>query len=258
MKTRVGAPSGDGAGLSVWRIEVAVVLGTFSLFLLHLVRFSAVPDLVGWMLPVAVLLALLVVDFFCGVVHWLADTWGSEDAPWIGPRFLRPFRVHHVDPLAMLRGDFFEVNGNTAFIALPLLLLALALPIGNGPGRFAAVFLVAFCVWGMATNQFHKWAHMSDPPPVVRWLQGRGLILSPQHHQVHHTSPFATHYCITTGWCNGLLAAIRFFPALEWCVSRLTGMIPRGYELAQTAGASPPPAATHREEAGTAHATYRT
>ena len=240
VETRNAAESETApAGVARW-VEVAGTFGFFALVLLNLARFGSTPELLGWWVPLAALLGLVLADFVSGVVHWMADTWGSEDTPWVGPRFVRPFRIHHTDPLAMLRGDFFETNGNTALLALPLLLAALALPLGHGLGRFLAVFLVAFCVFGFATNQIHKWAHMGEPPRVVRWLQCRGLILAPPHHDVHHTAPFATNYCITSGWCNGLLASIGFFPALERWISSLTGLTPCAYGPAQSVGAAPP------------------
>ena len=241
METQREAEAGHGSGgLSRW-IEVAGTFGFFTLVLLNLVRFGSSPELLSWWTPVAALLGLVLADFVSGIVHWMADTWGSESTPWVGPRFVRPFRIHHTDPLAMLRGDFFETNGNTALLALPLLLAARALPPGNAACRFTAVFLVALCIFGFATNQIHKWAHMGEPPRVVRWLQRRGLILAPHHHDLHHAAPFATNYCITTGWCNGLLGSIGFFPALERWFSSLTGMTPRAYDPAQSGGAPPPP-----------------
>ena len=246
MQTRTGSTPQNGEVRSGRWIEVAGVFGFFALVLAHLMRFCTVSEMLSWLTPVAALLALVVADFFSGLVHWMADTWGSEDMPWIGPRLLRPFRLHHIDPLAMLHHDFLETNGNTGLLAIPNLLFALALPLDSALGRFVAVFLVAMMVWGFATNQIHKWAHTSDPPPVVRWLQGRGLILTPQHHEGHHTTPFARNYCITTGWCNTLLTAVGFFPALERCIAALTGLAPRSYELAQPADATPPPAAMQK------------
>jgi ubiquitin-conjugating enzyme E2 variant len=79
----------------------------------------------------------------------------------------------------------------------------------------------------MWTSQFHQWAHMSKPPGVVAWLQRRGLLLGHSHHARHHKSPFVANYCITTGWCDPLLTRIHFWPALEWVVSKLTGLHPR-------------------------------
>jgi ubiquitin-conjugating enzyme E2 variant len=251
VEMQTEAEGGHGsAGPGQW-MEVAGTFGFLALVLLNLVRLGSGPKRLSWWTPVAALCGLVLADFVSGVVHWMADTWGSESTPWVGPRFVRPFRIHHSDPLAMLRGDFFETNGNTALLALPLLLAALALPQGKPAGRFAAVLLVALCSFGFATNQIHKWAHMGEPPWVTRWLQRRGLILAPQHHEVHHTAPFATHYCTTTGWCNGLLASTGFFPALERWIASLTGLTPRAYEPARSVGAAPsPPARTPRPWAG--------
>lgn len=246
MEARSGLIPRNGWVRLGWWIEVAGVCGFFALVLVHVMRFSTASEMFGWREAVVALLALVVADFLSGLFHWMADTWGSEDISWIGPHFLRPFRVHHIAPLAMLHHDFFETNGNSALLALPFLLLSLALPLSSDLSRFVAVFLAAVGVWGFATNQIHKWAHMNDPPSIVRWMQSRGVILSPQHHEVHHTAPFATNYCITTGWCNGLLAAIGFFPALERCIAALTGLTPRSYELALPPDPPSPPAGMHR------------
>jgi hypothetical protein len=83
---------------------------------------------------------------------------------------------------------------------------------------FAATFVLALTGLVVVTNQIHKWAHIArtgEPvPAAVTWLQGRGVILSPSHHEVHHTPPHASHYCITSGVTNPFLTRIRFWPAL--------------------------------------------
>jgi hypothetical protein len=40
-----------------------------------------------------------------GIVHWSADTWGRDDLPVVGQRLLVPFRLHHVDPDDLWRGE---------------------------------------------------------------------------------------------------------------------------------------------------------
>ena len=89
---------------------------------------------------------------------------------------------------------------------------------------FATVF-VAF------TSQIHKWAHTAEPPRVVQLLQRARLILSPDHHDRHHAPPYARNYCITVGWMNGPLRAMRFFETLERVIMTVTGAVPREDDL---------------------------
>jgi ubiquitin-conjugating enzyme E2 variant len=84
------------------------------------------------------------------------------------------------------------------------------------PWRFYTCAVIAYTVlFAFCTNQFHKWAHTKEPAAWIRALQRAGLILSPEHHAVHHASPQDKYYCITVGWMNPLLERIRFFRACE-------------------------------------------
>jgi plasmanylethanolamine desaturase len=176
-------------------------------------------------LAAAALLGYLAADFISGFVHWAGDTLGDEDFPLLGKSFIRPFREHHVDQKEITRHDFIETNGNNCLICLPLLIpVYLFLPERHMP---VVVFLVATTVSMVlsvfGTNQFHKWAHMDNPPPVIAFLQRYHLILNPEHHRIHHTPPFEKHYCITVGWLNPILTGLRFWRALEWGVVQVAG-----------------------------------
>jgi len=76
-------------------------------------------------------------------------------------------------------------------------------------------FFLFLCLAAFLTNQFHKWAHMDVPPAFVGWLQAWGVILSRDHHDIHHESPYDTYYCITAGFWNPLLDRTRFFERAE-------------------------------------------
>jgi ubiquitin-conjugating enzyme E2 variant len=207
--------------------EVVFVLVGVGLAVANLVRFALAPGFWDWPTPLLILLGLAGADFVSGVVHWAGDTWGTERTWVVGWRFVRPFRFHHAHPLDMLKSNFFTTNGDNVFAVLPFLAVPFVLPLEPAGWRWAAVFVWAVGVCGMWTSQFHLWAHTKNPPLVARVLQRCRLILSPRHHRRHHKSPFQTNYCITTGWCDPVLARIRFFPVLEWVVSRLTGLRPR-------------------------------
>lgn len=220
-------PRHDDFSLLRRLVEVACIVAALLLLVWHLVRLAAAPGLSTWWLPVAVVGGALAADFVSGLIHWTADTWGSATMPLLGRRFVRPFRVHHINPDDFLRRSFLDTNGDVAGIVTGLLIAGLLLPLDAEWGRVTSVFLLAFCAVGLPTNQVHQWAHQSRPPRWVGVLQRCGLILSRRGHLHHHRSPYAANYCIATGWCNRPLEAIGFFRRLERAVTWLTGLRPR-------------------------------
>ncbi|MDQ3069741.1 MAG: fatty acid desaturase family protein [Acidobacteriota bacterium] len=190
-------------------------------------RLAAQLDLWQWWVPMAFVLGLAAADFGSGLVHWSADTWGRDDLPIIGTRLLKPFRLHHINPDDFLSRRFIDTNGDTAFVAVPLIALLLLIPIDTTWGGAVAVAGFGFCGIGMMTNQIHQWAHMPDPPRPVRVLQACGLILGRVEHAAHHAGAYDAHYCITTGWCNRPLEALGAFRRFEAAVTRVTGLQPR-------------------------------
>ena len=154
-----------------------------------------------WLLPVVAILAYLIADLLSGLVHFLADNFGSAETPLIGPNFVGAFREHHVDPKGITRHDFIDTNGNNSLASLPFMVFVwLLVPVETAAvGYLVGTFSLLLCLAVFLTNQFQKWAHMEEPPSVVAWLQERGMILSREHHDVHHESPYNTYYCITVG-----------------------------------------------------------
>ena len=217
---------------SGWEILLSVTWITAAALLLSAVALRVIlqVDLLQWWVPVALVAGVAVADFLSGLVHWTADTWGRADMPLVGARVLVPFRVHHSNPDDFLRRSFVDTNGDVAAVTLPAIAALLAIPDTVGWSGPALVFGLACCTAGIMTNQIHQWAHMPRPPAPVRLFQAAHVVLSPRGHSRHHARPYDGHYCITTGWCNGPLEAIAFFPRLERIVSRLTGACPRADE----------------------------
>lgn len=216
-------------------IQGSCVLAAYLLVGLHVSRLADASAILHWYLLPVLVAAWVLSDLASGVVHWVADSWGSQQLPIVGPRFLRPFRMHHADPEDILRRGFVGLNGDVAIITLPILLAVFAIPLTSAFGRVVALFVVSLSAVGLPTNQVHQWAHMPHPPRFIAWLQTRGFILSREEHVRHHTSPFAMNYCITNGWCNRALTKISFFPRLETIVTRLTGAVPRADEMVMMA-----------------------
>ena len=180
------------AGWSLWRLAAASGL-----------YFPAVLALAapcGW----------LAADLLSGVLHWALDTCGSVTTPVVGKAFIRPFREHHVDPQAMTRHDFVETNGASCLACLPILAATSLLPFEGIPLLLVQGILLCTALGALATNQCHKWAHMDEAatPAAVRWAQRAGLVLRREHHTLHHTPPFDTHFCTSSGWLNAPFNAL--------------------------------------------------
>lgn len=188
-----------------------------------------------WMLPASLVLGLLAADWVSGVVHWAGDTWGTAEWAIIGPALIRPFREHHVDQKGLTRHDFVELNGSNCLVSVPVLVMAaLGLEIGERfvggtTTAFLSAFLAWMTLWVFFTNMFHQWAHRepAENNALIRWLQRRRLILSPEAHAIHHRPPHLGHYCITTGWLNPVLERVDFYRRAERLVSGVTGAQPR-------------------------------
>ncbi|XP_013382665.1 transmembrane protein 189 [Lingula anatina] len=214
---------------------VVVCLGLMVLNLYHLiVNFQA--D--NWQyILVAAVLGSITADFFSGLVHWGADTWGSVELPIIGKTLIRPFREHHIDPTSITRHDFIETNGDNFAVIIPFL--------GHMAFKFATyspdqvqatyiwecyVYLLAFYV--SITNQIHKWSHTYfGLPRYITIFQDLHIILPRKHHRIHHVSPHETYFCITTGWLNYPLEKIGFWRRAEDLIEKLTGSKPRSDDM---------------------------
>jgi len=177
---------------SVWRLAVAAEWSFFPVLLV------AAP--IGW----------LASDLLSGLLHWAFDSWGSVNTPLVGNAFIRPFREHHVDPQAMTRHDFVETHGASCLAALPLLAATSLVPLESVAAFFAQALLLSLALGALATNQCHKWAHMDhgSTPAAVRWAQRCRLVLPRWQHELHHTPPFDSHFCVSSGWFNAPLNAL--------------------------------------------------
>lgn len=175
-----------------------------------------------WLVALGIPLGVVFGDLVTGIVHWIGDTYFSEETPIIGPGFVKPFRQHHVYPRDICTHNLVTTLGNSCIIAVPALSLCLYLLL-TGPVSgwlaFTVLFVTILAIATVATNQFHKWAHAPESSTLVRWLQRRRLVLEPSHHEIHHTTPHDSHYCITNGWLNPLLTRINFFRRLEGFLS---------------------------------------
>ena len=212
------------AALTLFK-SVGVLVGSALLVKLLLdVATSVAADPSGWWVIVpALLLGYLGADLMSGSVHWFCDTFFSEETPILGPIVIRPFREHHTHPQRILHYRFIDQDTTNFFLMIPLLAWALLANAPQPGARWqlgACCALIGLSVGSFFTNLFHKWAHSHRPPKVVRALQNSGLILDSQRHARHHRD-HSRGFCVTSGWLNPALDAVRFFPTLERVVRRL-------------------------------------
>jgi ubiquitin-conjugating enzyme E2 variant len=176
----------------------------------------------------ALLVGYILADFASGFVHWACDRFGTETTPILGPNFIKPFRHHHVDPKAITQHDFIETNGNNSIVTLPMMGLAWVIPVDVSWGIFAFTCFTSLAFWIFLTNQFHKWSHQKrdQVPWVIKQLQKSKIVMSVEHHRVHHTAPHDAYYCITSGWLNRPLDAIGFWTKAEFLIERIFDIRP--------------------------------
>lgn len=222
-------PTGARKPALIETISVALFFVLCALAVFRLLTIMQVGQ--GVWIALAFLVGYVMSDFVSGFVHWLFDTWGSPSTPVVGATFITPFRVHHSDPKDITRHGFIATNGHNCLASVPVLIIGLLLPVSWSGSLVVLSFLLALCLGVFATNQFHKWAHQDSVSPLIRWLQQHKVVLSPEHHDLHHQAPYLTNYCITTGWLNRPLNAIRFFRTMERCIQAVTGTEPRVDDL---------------------------
>ncbi len=189
---------------------------------------SALLVVTGWLsvrrLPVegtlsalaCVFAGLCLADVSSGVVHWAADSYGHARMPIFGG-FVRTFREHHSDQQDITRHDAIETNGDVFIFSSPVHFVLLLWV--QSPFVLALVFGVF--VSSYCNSQIHKWAHTAEPPSWVRALQRARIVLSPSHHAHHHSGSHESHYCITFGWMNPILDAVRFFRVAEFVLGKI-------------------------------------
>jgi hypothetical protein len=177
--------------------------------------YQLLGSLIYLLIPGMFIVGYLLADLLSGIIHYIGDNYGSINMPILGENFLKPFRMHHINPEDIPAHDFLELNGNNALIIFPFELLAIWLINFSSIAGFAfATMMLFFSLAVFATNQFHQWSHNKNLVGFPLWLQKKKLVLTPENHNVHHVPPFQKYFCITTGWLNPVLTKIRFFETL--------------------------------------------
>lgn len=200
-------------------------LGLNALYLLQALSTIASP----WQALCTVLgafIGYLVADVVSGVLHWSVDNYGNGDTPVWGP-VIEAFQGHHASPWTITYRPFANNVHKIAYAVLPLLTL---LRVVN-PGPAGVAFGTVFLVGSLMSNEFHKYAHLMEPPFPVSFLQKIGVVLNRKEHGKHHSEPFERKYCIVSGLCNAPLDHFQVFRYMERVVYHLNGVEPIAWKL---------------------------
>ena len=207
-------PKHDVMGAWTRALEAGSIAAAVALVALNAARFAAEPRLLAWWLPLVLAAGALAADFASGIVHWTADTWGRESLPVFGIRFLRPFRIHHVNPDDLVRARLHRLQRRRGAARLP------AAARRRGWSRSSrscsgrpACFTAAFGAVSLPTNQVHQWAHHAAARRASSpGCSGAAVILSRAAARGPPRAPYTTRYCIATGWCNSRARGARLLP----------------------------------------------
>ncbi len=180
------------------------------------------------MLPVQIVAALFLADFFSGFVHWLTDTWFDET---VAERIVSIAREHHLYPHHITRYGFRDY---VAFSSWPTVVV-IGPPVGGAtllaepaPPLFGGVLMALIVSAVMFFGTYaHRLGHVRSSVGAVRALQRAGLLMSPRHHAVHHRGNHDIRYCVINGWANHVCDRLRLWRGLEHLVEWATGAVPR-------------------------------
>lgn len=167
--------------------------------------------------------SILIADFVTGIFHWAEDTWLAPGQSRFLDTYVTQENIdHHQHPGKIRAGNYWATNrvciALAAFAAAALLLFQVHL--------WEPYFILAIL---SQSNQIHLWAHSSRAPRWVQLLQRYGVLQSPKHHAMHHTT-FATNYCAVTEFLNPLLDRNGFWRALESIAVRCGATVQRASE----------------------------
>ena len=187
----------------------------------------------GWLgLAGALVAGYFLADLASGAVHWATDTWFSEEQ--FG-RAIAIAREHHIYPHHILGYRFIEhatLGSAPSVVCLwPLAGVLAWLPVSVITSVLMVfLFVTSLCL--LFGTSFHNIGHRRATSPIVRCAQKLRLVITLEHHMVHHRGDQTVRYCTVNGWANPLCDRLKVWRVLEWLIKRLTGAVPRQNDLA--------------------------
>jgi ubiquitin-conjugating enzyme E2 variant len=164
------------------------------------------------------IMVILAADFFTGFIHWLEDSFWTEETPFLGKWLIQPNELHHRKPTAFLTGNWWQSSYDAILVGVVILIVAWLLHHLNWE-------MWLFVLVSMNATQIHKYSHQSQSklPRAIRWLQRMRIIQNSRHHVKHHQGIHNSHYCLITPIMNPILDITRFWKFAEYILKPLLG-----------------------------------
>jgi plasmanylethanolamine desaturase len=167
-----------------------------------------------------IILCLYGADFFTGFIHWLEDTFWTEETPIVGKWLIQPNELHHQKPTAFLMNTWWQSSYDAIIIGFIILFIAQLT-------KHLTWEIALFILISISACQIHKYSHqpLSRLPAFIRFLQKIKIIQDSTHHVKHHTGEKNTNYCLITPFLNPLLRKTRFWEFLGVIFEPLFGKV---------------------------------
>ena len=155
----------------------------------------------------ALIVSYIVTDFINGFVHMIIDN-NTKFTSIVGP-FIAAFHVHHYKVKYKEKGAlkiYFDESGHKFWLVIYLILLIFAqqfflLSPNTNLG------LVAFGIFSSIAELSHYWCHKQKNNRLIKFLQEHNILLSLQHHRLHHIKD-NINYAFLNGVSDPLLNVI--------------------------------------------------
>jgi plasmanylethanolamine desaturase len=163
--------------------------------------------------------AVLVADFFSGLVHWAEDAYARKDTPIIGKLIGEANIEHHRKPRAFVARGYFASSWD-------LILVSCLVVLGAWYCERLSWQVWVFALFAANANQIHKWAHSAphENGRIVTYLQKLKLLQTQRHHGKHHQGKKDSYYCSITNFLNPILEELEFWSLLERFNARVFGL----------------------------------
>jgi ubiquitin-conjugating enzyme E2 variant len=164
------------------------------------------------------ILAVIAADLLTGSIHWMEDTFFTEQTPIIGKWLIEPNELHHRKPTAFLEKTWWENSWDAILVSLMIILIAILI-------HKLSWEVVVFAATGACATIIHKYAHEPREriPKIIRAFQKIKLIQDGPHHMKHHAGTNNSNYCLITPFLNPILDYTHFWKILEQLLKPVLG-----------------------------------